>query len=237
MNNILTVVLSAIFSFLLLFIIAKLLGKKQIVELDFVDYVIGISLGSISAQWATDTVNPWYHYVIALAIFALASLLITLLSRTLPFFKKFLQGSPLILISDGKFVYENVKKSKLSVNDILGMCRDKNYFDLDAISIAVLETSGNLSILAKAGNRPLQLNDLNQPDFTPTSMPAYLIIDGRVFDEQLTQLDKDQKWLFESLNINDKADLKNILLASYDQQNNQFFTHLKNESQQLSPVK
>ncbi|MEG1608916.1 MAG: DUF421 domain-containing protein, partial [Clostridia bacterium] len=127
MDDILKIILSALFSFLLLFVVAKILGKKQIVELDFIDYVVGISLGSISAQWATDTDKPWYHYFIAIIIFALLSLLITLLSRTTPLFKRFLQGSPIVIINNGKLVYKNIKKSKLSLNDVLGMCRDKNF--------------------------------------------------------------------------------------------------------------
>lgn len=227
MDDMLKIVLGAIFSFLLLFIVAKILGKKQIVELDFVDYVIGISLGSISAEWATETDKPWYYFVISIVIFTVLSLLLTFFSRKTPFLKKVLQGSPIILISSGTIVYKNLKHSKLSVNDLLGMCRDKNYFNLNEIAYAILETSGNLSILPQASSRPTMLSDLSLPDYTPSSLPVYLIIDGRVFKNELDNLQKTQDWLMKKLNCNSEDDLKNILLAVYNKDTDALSIHTK----------
>ena len=71
MSEIVKILSFSSLSYLTLFIISKLLGKKQIAELDFIDYVTGISIGSIAAEMATDTQNPFYYYVIAMAMFFL----------------------------------------------------------------------------------------------------------------------------------------------------------------------
>lgn len=92
-----------------LFLIAKILGKKQIAELDFADYVVGITIGSIAAEWATELQQEWYHYIIAMSIFAVFSLFISFLEQKATKMKAFLRGKPNIIIPEGKFQYKNLK--------------------------------------------------------------------------------------------------------------------------------
>ena len=111
------ILINSLLAFVSLFFIAKILGKKQIAELTFCDYVVGISLGSISAEWAIDDGDkPWYVYAIAILAFFVFSLIIDFAERKNPFFKKLFKGSPIVLISDGEIDYVNLKKSKLDVN-------------------------------------------------------------------------------------------------------------------------
>ena len=105
------VILTATSSFLALFIIAKIMGKKQIAQLEFVDYVVGISIGSIAAQMAVDSQIPQYHFLIAMALYAALDFIINLLSRKSIKIRKLLQGTPLILVYNGKLNYENLVKS------------------------------------------------------------------------------------------------------------------------------
>lgn len=194
------IILNSIIAFVSLFFIAKMLGKKQIAELTFTDYVIGISLGSISAEWAIDYENPWYVYCIAIVIFLVFSLLIDYLERKNPFLKKLLKGSPIILISEGQIDYINLKRSKLDINSLLGMCRIAGYFDIDQIEYAVFETSGELSIQPKDNNGQKGL-------ITP------LIIDGNIYEKALKTVNKDMQWLKDQLN---NTDIKRVLLATYN---------------------
>ena len=126
MEEILKIVIFSIISVVYLFIISKILGKKQIAQLEFIDYVIGISIGSIAAEMATDlNETPFYHYLIAMTTFFLFDVLITFLGRKGFRLKNFLKGKPIMVIYEGKINYRNLKKSKLDVNELCSLCREK----------------------------------------------------------------------------------------------------------------
>lgn len=222
----LVVLLNAIYSFVSLFIVAKLLGKKQIAELDFVDYAVGISIGSISAEWSTDLEKPWYFYLIAIGVFFLFSLAITYLERTTPFLKRALRGKPIIIIADGKFDYKNLKKSKLDISDVISMCRNKNYFDISQIAYAIFETSGNLSIMPQSEFTPPTVSDIGVTK-SKSILKKFAVLDGVVDKSFLKYYKKDEEWLFSKLGICNKKQLKNILVAFYDADNQTFDVHKK----------
>ncbi len=161
---------------------------------------------------------------------------VTLLQRKTPFLKKVLHGSPIVIISDGKIDYQNLKKSKLDVNDVLGMCRAKGFFDTKDIAFAVLETSGDLSVLPKGSEKPTVVSDLDLP-VEQASMTNYLILDGRVYNDGLTEIEKSESWLFERLGIKNKKDLKKFLLVSYDEKTDSFDVQTKNKQVQASETK
>lgn len=223
----LDILFTSALSFVALFIIAKLLGKKQVGELDFIDYVVGISIGSIAAEMATNTADkPFYDYLISFAVYFLLTLIIDILSTKTNLLKKFFKGSPLVIIKDGKIDYEQLKKSKLDINDIVSLAREKNYFNFDDIAYGIFETNGTLSILPKSNLQPLVSEDLNLHK-PKTTLPQNVIVDGQVSKFALKFLEKDTTWLYDRLNIKTKNDLKNILLAVYNIDEDNFVIHLK----------
>jgi uncharacterized membrane protein YcaP (DUF421 family) len=226
MPDYVVVLLNTLFSFIALFFIAKFLGKKQISELSFIDYVIGITIGSIAAEWSTDVQNPWYYYAIALAIYFIMSYIITHFERTTLTLKSFLRGKPLLIISNGKIDYKNLKKSKLDVNDLIGLCRDKGFFNMSNIAFAIFETSGSLSVLPVGEQKPTVINDFDIKG-EKLSLQKFVINDGKIDDNYLKILNKDATWLYKKLNIKSKKDLKNILVAFYDEKTDQFNVHYK----------
>lgn len=220
------VIINSVVSFVIMFIIAKVLGKKQIAELSFIDYVLGISIGSIVAEWTTDVETPWYLYLIALVIYFVFSLSITLLERTTLFCKAFFRGRPLIIIEQGRINFKNLKKSKLDVNDVIGLCREKGFFSLKDVEYAIFETDGNLSVLPTAEMTPLACKDFDKVPKTPT-LEKFVITDGQVDKNYLKTINKNQQWLFERLNIKTKKQLDNIILAFYDEKTDTFDVHYK----------
>lgn len=223
------VIIASLIAYVFLFIIAKLLGKKQIAQLSFIDYVVGITIGSIAAEMATETVEPIYHYIIAMALFFLFDLLISILGRKSANLKKLLNGKPLILIDEGKFNYENLNKSKTTVDEITGMARDKGYFDLNDIAFAIFETSGKLSIMPKSHHKAIVAKDMGIMPPQP-QLIQYLVVDGKVSKDSLAHLGRDRDWLLNGLKIKDEYDLENILVASYDEMNKNFNVHYKYET-------
>lgn len=228
-HDVVKVLIFSIVAYLTLFIIAKLLGKKQIAQLSFIDYVVGITIGSIAAEMATDTVNPFYHYIIAMTIFLVFDFAVTLISRKGALLKKLLCGRPLKIIENGKINYKELKKSKLTVDEVLGMARDKDYFDINQIAFGILETSGKLSILPKAEEKQPVCKDLSITP-PPPELTDYLIIDGVLRKDVMEQNGYSEEWIKRGLGINCDKDLKNILLASYDEKGQTFNVHYKNET-------
>jgi len=225
MENVLKVFVFSVSSFLFLFVVMKILGKKQIAELSFIDYVVGISIGSIAAQWSTETEEPFYHFIIAISIYCLFSLILDILERKAPF-RKFLKGEVLPIIEDGKFNYENLKKSKLDIEDVLGMARDKDIFDVQDIAYALFETTGKLSILPKSEKSPAVAEDVGVQK-PPASLTEYVIVHGKPQYKTIRDLKLTVEDIFDELKIRSKRDLNNILLASYDEKQKSFSVHRK----------
>ena len=225
MENVVKVLIFSLSSFAFLFIVTKILGKKQIAELSFIDYVVGISIGSIAAEWSTETEEPFYHFLIAISIYCALSLILDIMERKRPF-RKFLKGEVLTIIEEGEFNYENLKKSKLDVEDVLGMAREKNFFDVNDIAFALFETTGKLSILPKSNKRPTVLKDLGKEEDSACP-PDYVIVNGKPQNRVIRDLGLSMEEVFERLRIRSKRELNDILVASYDGEKGEYQVHRK----------
>ncbi|MBQ8320560.1 MAG: DUF421 domain-containing protein [Clostridia bacterium] len=221
------VFINSVTSFIFLFIISKLLGKKQIAQLEFIDYAVGISLGSIAAEWAADFDSPFYFYAISMAIYFFLALAVALIGRKTRFFKKLFKGKPVTLVYEGRIVYGGLVKSKIDVNDLLSMLREKGFFDVNDVAYAIFETSGKLSVLPKGEKRPVVIEDLNGQSAPAAKLTNTLIADGEVSYSGLREIAKDEAWLYKTLGIQEEQDLKNVILATYDEENKQVLAHYK----------
>ena len=211
--EIIKVILTALLSVASLFIITKIMGHKQVAQLDFFDYVSGITIGSIGAELATELEKP-YKPLIALAIYGLASLLLNLLAHKIPRTRKYINGTPTILMNDGNLYRKNLQKAKLDLSEFMLLCREQGYFDLDEIQTAIFEHNGKLSILPKAANRPATPDDL-KITAKATHIGVEVIMDGRVMGENLSRMGRDVNWLTKQLNIQGCKDAKEIFLGIY----------------------
>lgn len=215
MQDIYKVLIFSAAAYVYLFIIAKILGKKQIAQLTFVDYVVGITIGSIAGEMATATDEPIYHYLVAMGIFFILDLAFELIARKSKGLKSFINGKPLIIIDDGKINWENLKKSKLTINELAGLAREKDYFDIADLSYAVFETNGTLSVLPKSEQKPIVAQDMGiQPE--RAGLTEFLIVDGKIVDGVLEGLQKDKAWLLSRFGVSDERGLEDIICASYD---------------------
>lgn len=211
--EIIQTLLTALLSVAALFIIAKIMGHKQVAQLDFFDYISGITIGSIAAELAIESVEP-YKPLIALAVYGVTSFILSLLTHKLPRTRKYINGTPTILLNNGKLYRQNLKKAKLDLSEFLLLCRERGYFDLDEIGTAIFEHNGKLSVLPKGANRPATPQDLNLqvPD---THMGVEVIMDGRVMGENLSRMGRDVKWLEKQVKAQKYKGTAEILLGIY----------------------
>ena len=225
------VLINSVVSFIFLFIISKMLGKKQIAQLEFIDYAVGISLGSIAAEMAINSEIPFYYFLIAMAIFMFLALLVDIVGRKCTFFKRLMKGKPICVVYEGKIDYEQLKKSKIDVNDLLAMLREKGVFDIEDVAYAVFETSGELSVLPKGNQRPVVAEDLGNDKVKTAQLSNVLIVDGAISYSGLSEAKKGEEWLLRRLNAKTKDELKKILLATYDSEKDEINVHTKDKSE------
>lgn len=211
--DIIKVILTALLSVVALFIITKIMGHKQVAQLDFFDYVSGITIGSIGAELATELEEP-YKPLIALCVWGGASLLLNLIAHKLPKTRKYINGTPTILMNEGKLYRKNLKKAKLDLSEFMMLCREQGYFDLDEIQTAIFEHNGKVSILPKAANRPATPEDL-KITAKATHIGVEVIMDGRVMGENLTRMGRNTNWLEKQLKAQGYKSVKEVFLGIY----------------------
>lgn len=209
----LKVIMTALLSVLALFIITRLMGHKQVAQLDFFDYISGITIGSIGAELATELEKP-FRPLIALAVYGVVSVSLSLIAHKLPRTRKYINGTPTILMNNGKIFRRNLKKAKLDLSEFMLLCREQGYFDLNEIQTAIFEHNGKLSILPKASYRPATPDDLNLT-VKASHIGVELILDGRIMGENLMRVGRNEKWLSNQLRKQKISDAKHILLGIY----------------------
>jgi uncharacterized membrane protein YcaP (DUF421 family) len=151
----LDIIIRSILSFIVLFILSRIMGKKHIANLTFFDYVVGISIGSIAASFAVDESIQYDQGIIALIVYAICPIAVLKLSLKGIVLRKILGSAPIVLIQKGELIEKSLRKSKFTVNDFLEECRLNGVFNICDIDYAILETSGKISILLKSEKRQL----------------------------------------------------------------------------------
>lgn len=207
------ILLTAPLSVAALFIITKIMGHKQVSQLDFFDYVCGITIGSIGAELATELEEP-EKPLIALCVYGAVSLLLNVICKKLPRARKYINGSPTILFDSGKIYRGNLKKAKLDLSEFMLLCREQGFFDLDDIQTAVFEHNGRLSVLPRSIKRAATPEDLSI-HVKEARIGVELVMDGRVLGENLSRIDRDERWLGARLRELGCKNRKELLLAVY----------------------
>ncbi|MBP2239568.1 uncharacterized membrane protein YcaP (DUF421 family) [Cytobacillus eiseniae] len=184
-------------SFLLLFFlffITKILGKKQISQISFFEYISGITIGSIAGEVIMGIDNNMWYGIVAILIFGGITYLVDLLSLKSNSFRDFVEGKGTIFIKDGKIMEDNLKKEKYSSDELGSLLRQRNVFNVADVEFAILEPSGDLSVLLKKVNRPLTSKDLNIK-VANDHVPQMIIRDGEIVYDALAAAGKSRKWL------------------------------------------
>lgn len=212
LKELLIVTYRSLLSLSALFLVTKMLGKKQVSQLSLFDYVIGISIGNFAAEMTINLESQTINGLLAVLIFGLVAYLISLITMKSICLRRFFMSTPTTLIEKGEILVEGLKKVKFDINDLLEVCRIKGYFDISEIEYAIMEANGDISILPKEEYRNIKLNDMNIVK-SQSGLCANIIIDGKIMKNNLANINKDEKWLYEKIK---NIDLSNILLATVD---------------------
>jgi uncharacterized membrane protein YcaP (DUF421 family) len=212
-NEGLVVVVRAIISFFSLLIFAKILGKEQISQLTFFDYILGITIGSIASEATIDlSSRAWPHFV-GLLSWSLLAYLMQCVTLKWRYLAKVIEGEPVIVIMSGKIMENVLRKMKFRVSDVLELLRNQGIFDLNEVDYAILEPNGSLSVLKKPEYLPLTPKDMNI-EVKPSGISTELVYDGKLIEENLKQMNKDKKWLMNQLKKHGIKDVSEVFLVT-----------------------
>lgn len=211
------IILSSVASLIVLFLLTKLMGEKQISQLNMFDYIVGITIGSIAAEMATELEKPAYLGAVSMIVYALIAVLISVVSSRSIRLRKYLSGRPLVLMDQGKLYRTNMKKAHLDLSEFLTLARASGYYDLTQVETAILECNGAISFLPRPECRPVTPADLNLSP-APERPVATVIMDGRVLESNLKMMGQNETWLLTQLKQQGYHSPKEIFLGTCDEQ-------------------
>ena len=226
MNNFLNVGFRTLIVLVLLFFIAKMIGKKQITELSLFDYIVGITIGSIAADISLDIEKNLINGMFSLFIYGFISYLISMITMKSIVARRFFTGVPTVLVEKGKIIESGLKKVKIDINELLAEARIAGYFDLNEINYAIMEINGSISFLPKEKEKPVTKKDL-KIKISESGLTCNVIIDGKIMHNNIKAINKDEEWLKHELKIQGYEEYNDILLATIDN-NQKLFIYRKN---------
>ena len=227
MGNILDVIIRSSVSLVVLFLITELMGKKQISQLNLFDYIIGISIGSIAASLSVDDSINYIDGALAIVVYGVFATLVSVLTAKSIVLRRFFIGTPLVLMEDGKILYNHLKKGKIDINDFLQTARENGYYDISQLNCSILEPSGRISFLPKSKYMPATPND-HKIKVSEAGLVSNLVIDGNIMENNLKNIGKDESWLITRLEKMGYSNIEDILLVICDTKE-QLTVYLKKE--------
>lgn len=196
-------------------IVIRLMGKRQIGELQPFELAITIMISALAAIPMEDIGIPLLYSLIPILLLLSFQEFLSLVTLKSNRTRKIICGKPSILIKNGKLMEKELKELRINLNDLLEQLRIKGYFNLEDIEYAIMETTGSISVIPKSQKRPVNPEDLNIST-KYEGLPLSLIIDGHIQESNLEKVNLDKNWLIKTLrnlNIHDPAQ---ILFAALD---------------------
>lgn len=215
MNEISLILWKGIASIIVLFIFTKIMGRKQVSQLNMFDYIIGITIGSIASEMTMAKEIDFWEGSLGISIYALAAFFISEWTMKSITARRLIIGTPCMVIQKGKILEKSLRKSRLDINDLLQEARNNGYFDLSQIEYGIMEANGIISFLPKSKYAPLTPNDIKIKT-TYTGICDNLVIDSKIMKNHLKRIHKDEKWLMTRLKKEGYENLENILLVICD---------------------
>ena len=213
------IILRTIFFYFFVIFIMKIMGKRQIGQLQLSEFVISLMLSEIAADPVTNTSKPILYAVIPILLLLGLEILISFLTTKTPAFKKLFDGVPSYIVVGGELDQRQLRKNRISLDELLSEMRKKDVYDIADVEYAILEQSGQLSVTPKFRELPLTKGDYNIIG-KETGIAHPLVVDGHIRDYNLDLLNKDHKWLHKTLK-GLGTDYKKVFLFTVDDEGKQ----------------
>ncbi|WP_379969582.1 YetF domain-containing protein [Ectobacillus sp. sgz5001026] len=193
------IILRSTISFIVLLVLARLLGKKQLSQLTFFNYITGITIGSIAANIAGENETSFLNGLTSIIWWSFLTFVMEYIGIKSSKARIILDDEPTIVMKEGKILEKALKSVRLNIDDFSMMLREQGVFSSKDVSYAVLEPDGKLSILKKVENQLVTKKDLQVPTTIPKYLPTEIISDGEIVHKNLKELDVTKEWVLQQL--------------------------------------
>lgn len=224
--QILEYVIVPIISLSVLFIITKMMGYRQVSQLNMYDYINGITIGSIASELVMGGFDNILQPLIAMVVYTVVIIIMSKLASYSSKLRRVIEGQAVVLYENNQIYNEELEKAKLDIDEFLMQCRIAGYFNLNELQTIVLETNGNFSFFPKEKYRPAVVNDLNIT-INKVKLPTLLVKQGNILYENLKTIGQDEKWLENELNVRG-VPLSDVILM-FQEDNSNIVTYTVNE--------
>lgn len=218
------ILLRSIAAFLVLFLMARIMGKKQISQLTFFDYCVGITIGSIAATMSVDQNVKALNGITSLLVWGLFPTILAYFGMKSNTFSNITDGKPTVLIENGEILEKNMRKNLLNMNELMLLLRENSVFKVADVEMAVLETNGQLSVLLKTDKQPMNAN-MKGIQVQSEHGPSILIMDGKTMKKTLVKLGYTEEWLRSEVQKQGANDISDVFFAQIDS-NDQLYVDL-----------
>ena len=213
-----TIFLRTLIVFILVLIAVRLMGKREIGQLQPFELVVIIMIADVASVPMQDINIPLLQGLIPIISLLVGQLTFSYLNIKIPFFHKLFTGKSTILIEKGKILENNLKKQRYSLEGLLEQIRVAGYPDIRDVDYAILETSGQISVIPKMEKNQVTVGDMNiQAEYT--GYPRVLILEGKIIENNILAIKKDDKWLNDRIR-EIKLTLNKILVLIADEKGN-----------------
>ena len=199
-----TVLIRTIFFYLFIFIIYRIMGKREVGQLSIIDLIVSLLIAELTVISIENYNKSMLYSLIPIVVLVLLQCILAYISLKKPKFRIFLDGNPSLIIKEGKINYNEMLKQRYNLDDLLVQLRDKGYRSIEEVEYAVLENNGTLSIFPYETNK--------------TPLPLPIILDGDIQEDTLKHLKKDKKWVYNFLERKNLT-LEEIFFAFYKDKN------------------
>lgn len=213
-----TVIWRSVVLYSLLILAVRLMGKRQLGQLEVSEFVVTMFLANLATIPMEDAEISVFSGIIPILSVLGTELFIAWLTTRSIFFRRVFCGKPVILIDNGKILMENLRKSRINLDELTMQLREKEIFDLQQVKYAILETNGQVSVLVYAKYQPVTAKDAGQKA-EETELPVTLISDGKLLEKNLPLIRKDRHWLEAQLRQR-SCRPEQVLLMTSDIKNN-----------------
>ena len=199
--NLVEVFSRAVGAFLVLFLLTRLMGRKQVSQLTFFNYITGISIGAIAGSLSVDTTLKISSGLVSLLTWSVLTLIVEFIDMKSRNARRILIGEPAIVVKQGKVMERQLKKLSLDMDELNLLLRGKDVFSIKDVEYAIFETNGEISVLLKEGKQPLKQENfpIQSSKQQQNPIPIQIIADGKIIDENLRQLHLKRSWVDDQL--------------------------------------
>lgn len=213
--------LRTIILYTLLIAVIRLMGKRQIGEMEPSEFVVTMLVANLASIPMQDEGIPLFSGFVPIVTVLAMELVMSALSLKSIFFRRLLCGKPVILVENGKILQENLRKTRVTLDELTGHLREKDVLDIEAVQYAILETNGNLSVFPFPKDRPASAKEAGI-QAKPQYLPLTLVSDGKLLSDNLKKANKDLAWVNKTLKSH-QADLESTCLLTVDGADHIFF--------------